>query len=133
MITLRKATVTSLLAPLMIVMTIAFLGNGPATNFGDPLAGLNASQVTRFQAGVTEFNSVQRITPDGLGPVYNDVSCAACHTDPATGGGSSTRFVTRFGRVSNGGFDPLSNRPGITSRFPISHGLGNGPVVPLGK
>jgi len=27
----------------------------------------------------------------------------------------------------------LSNRPGITSRFPISHGLGDGPVVPLRK
>ena len=58
--TLRNATAASILAPLLIVMTIGFLGNGPAApNFGDPLAGLNASEVARFQAGVAEFNSVQ--------------------------------------------------------------------------
>ncbi len=123
--TMKRTTAARILTPLLIVMTIGVLGNGPAApDFGDPLAGLKPSEVARFQAGVTEFNSVQRITPDGLGPVYNDVSCAACHTDPATGGGSSTRFVTRFGRNTGGMFDPLTELGGTLIQ---SQGIGNGP------
>ena len=34
---------------------------------------------------------------DGLGPVFNDNSCAACHQSPLTGGGSSVREL-RAGR-----------------------------------
>ena len=57
---------------------------------------------------------------DGLGPVFNDVSCAACHSQAATGGGSSV-LETRFGRSSHGVFDPLANLGGSLIQ---SNGIG---------
>jgi CxxC motif-containing protein (DUF1111 family) len=66
---------------------------------------LNAAQNADFAAGKLEFLHVE--TPEGgLGPIFNDVSCVACHFQGGVGGGSRT-FVTRFGRVTNGVFDPL--------------------------
>jgi CxxC motif-containing protein (DUF1111 family) len=35
-----------------------------------------------------QFQEVEAPTPDGLGPVFNDVSCVSCHQSPATGGAS---------------------------------------------
>jgi len=47
----------------------------------------------------------------GLGPIFNEASCIACHRGPAPGG-ASPRSVTRFGRVTNGVFDPLAEKGG---------------------
>jgi CxxC motif-containing protein (DUF1111 family) len=47
----------------------------------------------------------------GLGPIFNDSSCAVCHNAP-TLGGASRRVVTRFGATTNGIFDPLTTRGG---------------------
>jgi CxxC motif-containing protein (DUF1111 family) len=78
--------------------------------FGEPLAGLSAGELARFRAGEEAFAEDE--TPaDGLGPVFNDTSCARCHSAPTEGGASSV-FVTRFGRVSSGRFDPLANEGG---------------------
>jgi CxxC motif-containing protein (DUF1111 family) len=69
---------------------------------------------------------------DGLGPVFNapvsvtaahGVACATCHSDPVSGGGSSTQFETRFGRVTTGVFDPLVNLGGSLIQ---NQGIGNG-------
>ena len=119
--TIRKATGASLLATLLIVMTIACLGSGVGPSFGDPLAGLNAAQLAQFNAGLAAFNFSVSVTK-GLGPVFNapvsdgivpGISCATCHTDPASGGGSSTQLETRFGCVTaDGVFDPLVNLGG---------------------
>jgi CxxC motif-containing protein (DUF1111 family) len=122
--------------PLLIVLIAGLLGGGgdwkgvgvgQATLFGDPLPGLTADQVARFQAGVAEFDTVETIK-DGLGPVFNNNACSACHADGATGGGSSTLFETRFGRVSNGVFDPLTALGGSLIQ---SQGIG-GPYNPGG-
>jgi CxxC motif-containing protein (DUF1111 family) len=43
----------------------------------------------------------------GLGPIFNNVSCVACHSAAAPGGASATT-VTRFGETTNGVFDPLT-------------------------
>jgi CxxC motif-containing protein (DUF1111 family) len=80
------------------------------TQFGDPLPGLTAAELERFRAGQEEFATAETAA-DGLGPVFNDVSCGACHSAPASGGGSS-RLVTRFGTITNGQFDPLANLGG---------------------
>jgi CxxC motif-containing protein (DUF1111 family) len=79
----------------------------PATsNFGQPLAGVTAAELAEFQAGQANFEEVE--TPaTGLGPIFNNVSCVACHAAPAPGGGSSVT-VTRFGRSVGGVFDPLT-------------------------
>jgi CxxC motif-containing protein (DUF1111 family) len=82
----------------------------PPARSGDPLAGLTATQSAAFVAGRTEFTAVENID-DGLGPVFNDRSCVACHSAPAIGG-SSPRTVTRFGTTTNGAFDPLANLGG---------------------
>lgn len=77
---------------------------------GKALAGLTAKERADFSAGFAEFVNVE--TPEGgLGPIFNDVSCVACHFQGGFGGGSRT-LVTRFGRVSNGVFDPLTELGG---------------------
>ncbi|MBV8519336.1 MAG: hypothetical protein JO197_18230 [Acidobacteria bacterium] len=73
---------------------------------GDPLAGLTATQRASFADGLADFSSAEELV-DGLGPVFNERACSACHSVPATGGGS-TRLVTRFARRVKGTFDPLT-------------------------
>jgi len=82
----------------------------PAPAAGDALAGLTAEQRSDFIDGMTEFITQESVS-DGLGPVFNERSCAACHSVPATGGGSR-RTVTRFARRTNGVFDALTNLGG---------------------
>jgi len=97
-------------AAIGIVFALAALtpvGSNPAPDFGQPLAGLTADQLARFDAGKTEFTEVESVE-DGLGPVMNDVSCANCHSVAAVGGGSAI-LETRFGTTAaDGTFDPLS-------------------------
>jgi CxxC motif-containing protein (DUF1111 family) len=77
-----------------------------APRFGDPLPQLTRDQFAAFTAGLEEFENVE--TPEsGLGPIFNNTSCVACHSAPATGGGSA-ETVTRFGAMENGHFDPLT-------------------------
>jgi len=84
--------------------TAAYLGSvfDPGPRGGDPgagapLAGLGASDLAAFQAGLDEFNEVASVGGDstlfpdtdrGLGPRYNAESCAVCHAQPAIGGTS---------------------------------------------
>jgi CxxC motif-containing protein (DUF1111 family) len=83
-------------------------GNRPT--FGDPLIGLNAGESALFLAGREEFESIETVE-GGLGPLFNNNSCAACHSQPFSGGVSSIT-VTRFGRTSHGHFDPLDSEGG---------------------
>src|SRR2546421_12257145 len=53
-----------------------------ATGFGDPLPGLTAEQQAAFQSGKTAFVTVEA-AGEGLGPIFNENSCAACHVGPA--------------------------------------------------
>ena len=76
-------------------------------DFGQPFAGLTAEELARFDAGKDEFLEVETVA-DGVGPVFNDVSCATCHSVPEVGGGSP-RLETRFGALTaTGAFDPLA-------------------------
>src|SRR5207245_9037561 len=91
-------------------------GEGRETQAPDPaagqaLSGLTAAQRADFADGLGDFTEVEKVT-DGLGPVFNERSCAACHTTPAIGGGSNTRMVTRFARRNGGVFDPLTSLGG---------------------
>jgi CxxC motif-containing protein (DUF1111 family) len=78
--------------------------------FGEPLPGLNADEKARFLAGQEEFATEEEVD-EGLGPVFNDSSCAACHAAGAVGGGGD-RIETRFGTITNGRFDPLERLGG---------------------
>lgn len=73
---------------------------------GDPLLDLTQQQMLDFTVGLGQFEKVE--TPEsGLGPIYNNTSCAICHSTPVTGG-SSAELVARFGRDDGGRFDPLT-------------------------
>jgi len=79
---------------------------------GDPLPGLTAAELDRFQKGRLEFEHILS-TPEGMGPIFNDTGCGQCHSQP-TPGGSSSRSVTRFGKQAVGllPFDPLDSLGG---------------------
>lgn len=75
--------------------------------FGAPVRGLPADLLARFEAGEEEFSEAET-SEEGLGPVFNDVSCVACHAQGGTGG-AGTGVETRFGRLNaDGSFDPLA-------------------------
>ncbi|MEY4511667.1 MAG: hypothetical protein RLZZ450_3789 [Pseudomonadota bacterium] len=80
------------------------------TAFGAPLNGLSAANQAAFFDGKAEFSAAEE--PDeGLGPVFNGPSCAFCHVQGATGG-AGTLVETRFGKLTNGVFDPLGSLGG---------------------
>jgi CxxC motif-containing protein (DUF1111 family) len=92
-------------AALMTLPMAVSLTGAPADTFGDPLGGLPPDELQRFSDGRAAFEQIEGVA-DGLGPVFNGTSCAACHNVGAIGGGSA--FVeTRFGTTANGAFDPL--------------------------
>jgi len=78
---------------------------------GDPVHGLLPDQLLRFEAGKTLFNTGLSAA-QGLGPIFNQDSCASCHSNPI--GGSGSIVVTRFGfdDPKAGGFDPLADLGG---------------------
>ena len=92
----------------------------PLLRAGDPLPGLTAPQLQAFFDGLEEFTNAE--TPEGgLGPLFNQTSCVACHSADAPGG-SSAVTVTRFGRLlPDGSFDPLAALGGsLLQKFAIA-------------
>ncbi|HET9984341.1 MAG TPA: di-heme oxidoredictase family protein [Longimicrobiales bacterium] len=64
---------------------------------GEPLPGLTPAQIADFRAGAALFDKI--FSPEeGLGPLFNENQCSACHTDPAPGGTGEQRLrkATRF-------------------------------------
>lgn len=76
-------------------------GREPAVDvtaeLGAPMPILTQEELARFRAGEALFNRV--FSPaEGLGPMFNENQCSACHTDPASGGTGEQKVVkaTRF-------------------------------------
>jgi CxxC motif-containing protein (DUF1111 family) len=78
---------------------------GGSAEFRRPPAGLTTEEHQAFEIGLEDFLEVETVE-DGLGPVFNERSCAACHSVPAIGG-DSTVVETRFGTRDKKKFDPL--------------------------
>ena len=110
MMRVRKPISAALVGVAVLVFVVFALGSGNSPTFGDPFSGLSTTLQTQFVAGQQNFESVETIA-GGLGPVFNNNSCAACHSTPAVGGGSTT-LETRYGTVTNGVFDPLTQYGG---------------------
>jgi len=87
----------------------SFTPEARPTTLGGPLAGLDAGLLARFEQGRDDFIEVESVE-DGIGPVFNELSCGTCHDTPV--GGTTGRGETRFGRIVNGRFDPLAERGG---------------------
>ena len=101
---------------------------------GDPLPGLTTNQRAQFQTGKSAFQRV--FTPqDGLGPLFNQNSCAQCHEDPVVGGvGEEIEIhATKFSPPDM--CDSLLQEGGPvfeTQATPLlqAHGITNDPVPP---
>lgn len=109
----------------------------PATPPGAavPLPNLTRAELTRWNLGKQAFLAPATV-PGGLGPVFNESSCATCHGGPQDAGGSSLELTTRFGRVVNNQFDPMVAFGGPTLQAKVK-GIGKfngvnftGEVVP---
>jgi CxxC motif-containing protein (DUF1111 family) len=97
------------LAPLVAALVTAcavLLPGAPSDDelLDGPLEDLDAGQRALFFAGDREFNRVFA-RADGLGPVFVAASCGSCH--PGDGKGHPVFNLTRFGRMTAEGFDPL--------------------------
>lgn len=77
---------------------------------GGSLQGLSFRERASFAAGKRVFVTAATIA-DGLGPVFNERSCGACH-DLGAPGGAGLISVTRFGKSTASGFDSLSSLGG---------------------
>lgn len=76
---------------------------------GEPLHGLTPAQLDAFNVGRNSYIRVWQV-PEGLGPIFNQNSCGACHNNPVGGTGNTT--VTRFGAEEKGVFTPLAEYGG---------------------
>lgn len=66
--------------------------------FDAPLEGLSREELSAFVRGDTEFG--RRFSPSsGLGPIFNDVSCASCHS--GDGRGRPENALQRIGTPAN--------------------------------
>jgi CxxC motif-containing protein (DUF1111 family) len=71
---------------------------------GDPLPDLTPDELDRFELGKLQFNR-DFVADEGLGPIFNQNSCGACHITPL--GGTGTIKVLRAGAFDGFTFDPL--------------------------
>ncbi len=94
---------------------------------GDPLPGLSPDDLTRFFDGQDAFETEEEVD-EGIGPVFNDVSCVACHDGPASGGGSDV-LATRIGTNVNGPFDMLERLGGPTIQVQGIGDVGGGVTI----
>ncbi|HXY31391.1 MAG TPA: di-heme oxidoredictase family protein [Gemmatimonadaceae bacterium] len=78
---------------------------------GSALAGLMPFEAAQFARGQAVF--VRVFTPaTGLGPLFNNTSCAGCHDDPVTGGYSDDDFETHATAYHRGSCNMLASEGG---------------------
>ncbi len=110
--TSRRLASVGIIGPAVAALALVTMGSQPQPQprFGDPLPGLTPDLLARFQAGKAVFE--REFDPRaGLGPVFNNTSCAKCHDQGAIGGGSDT-LETRYGQVIDGVFNSLTQFDG---------------------
>src|SRR5436190_49182 len=122
---------------MMIVMTglsLIMIGaampmSNPSPQVGDPLPGLTPDELARFTQGKAVFS--RDFTPDtGLGPFFNNTSCAQCHEDPVTGGaGAFNQSDVDVERHATAGDQPTCNEL-ATVGGPVFREQTTGPALP---
>lgn len=111
---------------MLLVLSLAAcaVDSGPPPVFaeiGDPLPGLTAEALARFERGRASFN--RQFTPeDGLGPRFNENSCDACHTAPASGGTGETIVTKATYTTEDGRCDLLTVHGGENVRLRVTPG-----------
>src|SRR5262249_48174101 len=71
---------------------------------------LPGTNPTTFAAAKANFQAAEG-APDGLGPIFNERSCAFCHQTGAVGG-AGENIERRYGTLTNGVFDPMASTGG---------------------
>lgn len=104
-------TASATLLVLTALVSCAPAQDPPAPEMGEPLAGLTEAELARFEAGKTMFTRVW-LAEEGLGPVYNENSCNACHSDPVPGGGGEETDEKITTYSPHGGCDLLAEEGG---------------------
>ena len=89
----------------------AALAQTPQPKMGAPLAGLTPAELQRFDAGRVDFTHTFQVG-EGLGPIFNQASCASCHNNPIGGPGSIKVFRFGFYDEKGVGWDPLESLGG---------------------
>jgi CxxC motif-containing protein (DUF1111 family) len=115
-----------------VAVVVAAMGCGSpdAAVFGEPgtpLPGLSGEELAQFYGGKALFDKV--FTPDeGLGPLFNENQCSACHTEPVSGGTGGFERVVKATRLdASGGCDALTREGGENIRTratPLLQALG---------
>jgi CxxC motif-containing protein (DUF1111 family) len=106
----KRAASAGILGAVVAALALLTMGGNRSPQFGDPLPGLTPDLLARFHTGKAVFDK-DFDPPGGLGPVFNNTSCTNCHNQGGDGGGSDT-LETRYGRVTNGVFDSLTQFDG---------------------
>jgi len=83
------------------------VGSSEGAVLGDAIPGTNA---TTFAAARTNFAAAEG-NADGLGPIFNEHSCGACHSEGSVGG-AGQNIERRYGRLTNGVFDAMESTGG---------------------
>ena len=126
--TRRKIPVLTLTLAVLFLAGMAFAQTDPgvrggAAGAGAPLASVAANNpagsLAFFNDALDAFEEVDTIADGGLGPRFNENSCAVCHAAPAVGG-SSPAVNPQFTVISSGVAGPGNTRPSFI--------LQNGPV-----
>jgi CxxC motif-containing protein (DUF1111 family) len=74
-------------------------GESAVAGFGHTIPGLSPSDVELFLAGRDDFLELED-APDGLGPIFNGLSCGQCHAVPSLGG-SGAMMEMRAGTLDS--------------------------------
>lgn len=91
----RRTALAALLAAALLAACDALTTGTPEAGdvFDAPVEGLSAAELAAFVRGDGEFG--RSFSPvDGLGPIFNNVSCASCHS--GDGRGVLANALTRF-------------------------------------
>lgn len=87
------------------------LGGCQVTELGGPLTDVSSAERAQFNAGRRVFQ--RAFTPEsGLGPLFNSVSCVACHESPVPGGAGERTEIHVARLVGPQTCDPLFQQGG---------------------
>jgi len=96
---LSRALAIALLASILSCGDLLTSAPEASEVFDGPVDGLSATELQAFVRGDTEFG--RRFGPaSGLGPTFNNVSCASCHS--GDGRGRLENALRRIGTASDG-------------------------------
>jgi CxxC motif-containing protein (DUF1111 family) len=92
---IRTAIATAILAWLAVSCGMMTTAPDPADVLDGPLDGLSPGELAAFAEGDEQFER-PFAAADGLGPIFNNVSCALCHS--GDGRGRPENILVRFSR-----------------------------------